>query len=316
MDLLLNPHDTIDKLFQDRISTLTKYSNDIHELVTNFGEKDYLEQCMSNKEFSSKLPNLTKKSLGSIPQNSLIRYRGLIQDVYDIEYSCALYEETNLSTNNKRYVLSKYRDNISQISLHDKDIGIIDFDLDDPTSITLQRQSLLCVPLPGETNWSKEYFTNNSNDTIANNTNNNQCYIDMNDENNHSRKRSASDDNIEMLYDNHNNNDNKSKKKSVKFADNATNGSYKVVSNNYGLPEFINENDVCCVVKIYDVESIKMNDMIEIIGIYSMDPLFSSQYINSNQSSSEIVDDNEYDTPIFTDNFSGNIIITLIYFLF
>jgi hypothetical protein len=310
MDLLLNPHDTIDKLFQDKISSITKNSKDIHDLVINFGEKDYLEQCMSNKEFSSKLPNLTKKSLGSIQQNSLIKYRGLVQDVYDIEYCCALYEETNLSSNNKTYVLSKYKDIIPQVSLNDKDNAIIDFDLDDSSTVTLQRQSLLCVPLPGETTWSREYFTNNN---ISN-----QSFVGINEQSNDSRKRSASDENIDMIDvddnniigdNNNNNNNNKSINKSVKFADNSSNSSYKVVTNNYGLPKYINENDVCCIAKIYDDESIRMNDMIEIIGIYSMESLTSSSndYINLNQPGSEIVDDNEYDTAIFTDNFSGSI---------
>ena len=37
--------------------------------------------------------------LGKLQQNKLVKYRGLVQDIYDIEYFCTLFEERSLATN-------------------------------------------------------------------------------------------------------------------------------------------------------------------------------------------------------------------------
>lgn len=55
-------------------------------------------------------------------------------------------------------VLSKYRDIIPNTSSTGKLEGSVDFDLEGPNSKTVERLSILLVPIPGESDWSIQYF--------------------------------------------------------------------------------------------------------------------------------------------------------------
>ncbi|CAM9711748.1 unnamed protein product, partial [Heterosigma akashiwo] len=46
------------------------------------------------------VPILTAESLkaGTLPNHSLVKYIGMVQDIFDLEFFCGVYEEVNCST--------------------------------------------------------------------------------------------------------------------------------------------------------------------------------------------------------------------------
>jgi len=104
MMAISKPLELIDNIFNQYNGINT--TNDIC-----IGEHEYYENLLQNNDidFYSNIPMLRKQSLGRLKQNTLVKYRGIVHDIYDIEFFCALFEERSLATNETRMVLSKYR---------------------------------------------------------------------------------------------------------------------------------------------------------------------------------------------------------------
>ncbi len=139
-----SPLSIIDEIF-DRCKDPSKDS---------FGEREYYEKLLCDESFVNRIPYLTAAAIGSIPHNSLVRYRGLVQDVYNMEYFVGVYERQG------RLALSKYRDVLEGSPSGSgwlPDTGAAGVDLSGPGARIMERHSLLCVPIPGESAWVQEY---------------------------------------------------------------------------------------------------------------------------------------------------------------
>ena len=104
-----NPLGFIDGLF---VSAMAQNGGKLD--TDEYGEHRAYEELMRNPEFVEKIPYLSKASLGRIPHNSLVRYRGLVQDVYNEEYFTGVYVQNTVDTDSgalhsSKLVLSKYR---------------------------------------------------------------------------------------------------------------------------------------------------------------------------------------------------------------
>lgn len=114
-DIIEHPFAVVDALYHQSLlqRSNTQPSPLSCDVVSDFGEKIFFDNLLQHPQLSASIPLLSsegrKHCIGQIKQNSLVRYRGLVQDIYDSEYYCASYEETNLHTKEKRMVLSKYR---------------------------------------------------------------------------------------------------------------------------------------------------------------------------------------------------------------
>ena len=93
-----------------------------------------------------------------------MRYRGLVQDIYNEEYYIGMYPKMNTSTGQTTMAVSKYRDYINDYN-DGSDVAI---DLDSDECRLVSRQPILFVPIPGETPWVDSYV-NNENNTTNNN---------------------------------------------------------------------------------------------------------------------------------------------------
>ena len=138
-DKISNPLGEIEKLFLRRLK-----SSNGHVNVNEFGEHSVYEKLLEDPDFVKDIPYLNARSLGRIQHNSLVRYRGIVQDVYDEEYFVGVYVQKQ-QTGESRLMLSKYRD-IVESSGEGATISYFD----SPDCKVMQRQSLLCVPIPGE----------------------------------------------------------------------------------------------------------------------------------------------------------------------
>ena len=125
-----NPLGFVESLFQARLEACEgKLDSD------EYGEHEAYEALLQKEDFVAKIPYLNQASLGRIPHNSLVRYRGLVQDVYNEEYFTGVYERKIVSKSDgtilsSNLVLSKYRDVIdeSQMIVSDEAIGVNDFE--------------------------------------------------------------------------------------------------------------------------------------------------------------------------------------------
>lgn len=145
-DELVRPLAVIDNLFQKQLleSTVDK--------LGEWGEVAHFikELGLHDEDRFAAIPCINEiDAVETVQPFSLVRYRGIVQDVFDPEIFAQFFEE-HASTESEgiRYVTSKYRDCIEPSPGHYlKDPG--------PSAFG-QRGVFYCVPLPGETQWAKE----------------------------------------------------------------------------------------------------------------------------------------------------------------
>jgi Mini-chromosome maintenance replisome factor len=57
------------------------------ESSSDIGERDAFERLLDqDPAFANKVPVLCRRSVGKLLPNTLVRYRGIIQDIFDSEY--------------------------------------------------------------------------------------------------------------------------------------------------------------------------------------------------------------------------------------
>jgi len=146
---LANPLAVIDGLFEAHAKAAAQGG----ALPAEWGEKLHFVKALGleDEENFAKIPCLNDVELAeSIPPFSLVRYRCLVQDIFEREvYSSILREQDTgpdgQSTGASRIVTTKYRDSLPAVAGKSlQDIG---------REGLSQRGACYCVPLPGETPW-------------------------------------------------------------------------------------------------------------------------------------------------------------------
>ena len=80
---------------------------------------------------------------GRVPSGTLVRYRGLVQDIFDPEYYLGVYAlQGEDGADASRWRSGRFRD-----------VAVGDAFPQEQGSVTLERQPVYCVPIPGETQW-------------------------------------------------------------------------------------------------------------------------------------------------------------------
>ena len=263
----MNPLDHISQLFQSQLQHVSSAAAP-SQALEGLNDKQAFDSYLSNQDFMNSIPYLRKSLLGRVGNHSLVTYRGLVQDILDMEYYCALYEEYNKQTNDRKLILSKYKDTIVAHNGGDNDVVI---DLDGPNSVIAERLALFCVPIPGETNWANRYF--NSQHTSTDTTMVNGVMSEQNTV--YNRKRQSNDDALLAPSTSSN-----SKRQVISSNSGDTvsatheDGAMQPSRNKFVYEGTHDSDEMCCMVKMYNsnsADSIKLNDMIEIVGILSLD---------------------------------------------
>lgn len=96
--------DLLNKLFEIQKSKNTVANIDI----TNLGEHYVFEQILNNTNAAALIPTLSKDKLGHLRPNTLCSYRGIIQEIFDIEFYCGLHHDKL----NDQFTLTKYMDTL------------------------------------------------------------------------------------------------------------------------------------------------------------------------------------------------------------
>eukprot|EP00752_Nemacystus_decipiens_P010697 g9526.t2 len=105
--------------------------------------------CSGSSPALHRVPVLCRESLaeGKLAANSLVRYRGMVQDQYEPEYFVGSFEEVETTTGMRSRVDVKYVDSIAQRPGHVNEY-------DGPGAKTMDRLPLYCVPVPGLSPWA------------------------------------------------------------------------------------------------------------------------------------------------------------------
>ncbi|XP_076461198.1 mini-chromosome maintenance complex-binding protein-like [Babylonia areolata] len=253
----------IDKPLQVIQSIINRLPADTKEID---GVKEYFAKQLKSAEALAWVPSINCHALHKVGADSLVRYRCMVQDMFDPELYLACYQVTSRKTGEVTQRSGHYRD-VASCTAGEQ------IHVDDPNNITGERQTLYCVPVPGESSWVKSVYAKQCNVPSTPSTSNSPV----------SRKRARDEDNGEgdgggeVTNGNHSGHGSISpQNRPVANGDQqaAAAASANVASPlpdlNFPLP---GEKGPACLVKVYgDGDALKVNDMIEVVGILSVDP--------------------------------------------
>ncbi|KAL8187260.1 UNVERIFIED_CONTAM: hypothetical protein K2H54_041991 [Gekko kuhli] len=110
---------------------------------------EYFREKLKENNATSWVPSLNDVPLHYLKPNSLVKFRCMIQDMFDPEFYMNIYETVDTHTKSRVTHFGKYRD-IAECGPHQE------IDLNPTKVVTAERQTFYCVPVPGESAWVKE----------------------------------------------------------------------------------------------------------------------------------------------------------------
>ena len=135
---------------------------------TDWGVSEYycniLNNNTNNQKILQSIPILTKKGIeqGIYKSGSLVRYRGMIQDVFDPEYYVGMTNGIHKQTMKEQLLPTKYMDVLSLPSEYEMSETNNDYR---NISNTMSRLPLFVIPTPGESKWVQEQYDDNISST-------------------------------------------------------------------------------------------------------------------------------------------------------
>ncbi|MEQ2303435.1 hypothetical protein AMECASPLE_016894 [Ameca splendens] len=106
---------------------------------------EFFKEQLKEKEAQTLVPSLNDVPLHYLKPNSLVKFRCLLQDMFDPEFYMEVYETVDPTTKAKMLRCGKY-----------KDVTESGVDLNSRSTVTAERQTFYCVPIPGENQWAKD----------------------------------------------------------------------------------------------------------------------------------------------------------------
>uniref|UniRef100_A0A665TFA7 Mini-chromosome maintenance complex-binding protein n=1 Tax=Echeneis naucrates TaxID=173247 RepID=A0A665TFA7_ECHNA len=213
------------------------------------------------------VPSLNDVPLHYLKPNSLVKFRCLIQDMFDPEFYMGVYETADPATKTKELRCGKYRD-VTECGV----------DYNSRNTVTAERQTFYCVPIPGE-NLSLTLlhsYAGSSQARVVPST----SYAPSRQKRSY-EEDDEGDDMDTHPADQHGNGD---CKRLETEAPSSQVGSASHLDLNFPLP---GEKGPSCLVKVYeDWDSFKLNDTLEVYGILSVSPALSALADEKDASSS------------------------------
>uniref|UniRef100_A0A8D2IZK6 Mini-chromosome maintenance complex-binding protein n=1 Tax=Varanus komodoensis TaxID=61221 RepID=A0A8D2IZK6_VARKO len=200
------------------------------------------------------VPSLNDVPLHYLKPNSLVKFRCMVQDMFDPELYMNVYETVDTHTKSRVLHFGKYRD-VAECGPHQE------IDLNAKQIVTADRQTFYCVPVPGESTWVKEISF------VAR-----VCPSTSYTPSRH--KRSYEEDEDMDVPDIHGSGE-------PKRLETEASARHQMISLNCSPPLDLNfplpgEKGPACLVKIYENgNSFKVNDILEVYGILSVDPVLN-----------------------------------------
>jgi len=271
-DWRTTPLQLVEKVFDDRARNPAAAGdgNPWHEKVTAFF-KSRVEEAGA----LASIPSLNDVLNHELTDGQLVRFRSMVQDMFDPEFYLSQYQVRNLSTGEMRTVSGRYRD-IAPCGPREELMT------DTDKCQTGDRLAFYCVSLPGEAPWvAQAYKTRSQSKAGPSGTNLNPLKRELEAETGDMEMDcggGAVPQEMETATS-----EIKKNKTEAAVINNVENNGDKVNGNNI---QKIRSNTVslnhpipgstgkAAIVKMYDVKEgeIKLNDMIEVVGVISLDP--------------------------------------------
>ncbi|KAK3598677.1 hypothetical protein CHS0354_006350 [Potamilus streckersoni] len=264
--------------------------------------KEYFAKQLKSPNALSWVPSLNDTPLHNLRPNSLVRYRCMVQDMFDPEFYLGAYEVLDTRTNTVCIESGKYKD-IAECLSHQR------INLESTRNVTLDRQTLYCIPIPGETEWVKTTYSDMNFTKVypSSSTTPQRCKRPLEEDEDLEGAWSSNAGQRDLasarLFTTQGD-DLSSTDAEMNFSntvlESTTQGS---VSNstpdlNFPLP---GETGVACLVKLYDgIDSFKVNDMVEFVGVLSVDPSLAHfhETASSNEQTEGMVVGSDFEEPI------------------
>lgn len=238
--------------------------------LNKLSEGIILNELVSDVNILQKIPTLSSQSIGAIRPDTLCRFRGIVKDLYDIEFFCGHLHDPRTD----RVVLTKYKDTIPNDLL---DLQGIENDCQQKNIYA--RQPILLSSIPGESEWCQSRQThpvNTNSNTVADVENTpsishldraNKRTLDISESsivspvNSSSKVRSDLSDMTTM-------------QSTDPVTTHTVSPSSAHESVTAALAHSLNPSSSHVLAKVYDglYDELRLNDMLEVIGIYTCDP--------------------------------------------
>ncbi|XP_060782068.1 mini-chromosome maintenance complex-binding protein isoform X2 [Neoarius graeffei] len=227
---------------------------------------DYFKEKLKVNDAQSWVPSLNDVPLHYLKPNSLVKFRCMVQDMFDPEFFMGVYETVDLSTNAKVLRCGKYKDVT--------DCGV---DFNSVKTVTSERQTFYCVPIPGESQWVKESYAGASQARVVPSTsytpNRHKRSYEEDEEMDTQTQQNDVVSGPQNVSDSHRNVDSKRLETEAPSQNTSPSHCSSTLDLNFPLP---GERGPACLVKVYNEwDSFKLNDMLEVFGILSVDPALS-----------------------------------------
>ncbi|XP_014847785.1 PREDICTED: mini-chromosome maintenance complex-binding protein [Poecilia mexicana] len=228
---------------------------------------EFFKEQLKEKEAQTLVPSLNDVPLHYLKPDSLVRFRCLVQDMFDPEFFMGVYETVDPATKARTLRCGKY-----------KDVTESGVDVNSRSTVTAERQTFYCVPIPGENQWAKDGYAE---------TTSNQGRVVPSTSYVPSRQKRSYEEDEEMevqpqkqkethtaspsAADPHGNGDCKRQETEAPSGQAAPASHLDL---NFPLP---GEKGPSCLVKVYeDWDRFKLNDTLQVFGILSVSPALSA----------------------------------------
>ncbi|GMJ11831.1 E2F target gene 1 [Hibiscus trionum] len=213
----------------------------------DWGALELFRHFLFQESGLSQVPILNPKTLRWVQHNSLVRYRGMIQDMLGNEFYVGAYREDGCSWRTNKFT------DVSQ------------YPMESPSDTCIwERRLLYCVPVPGQSSWTEP-----------------SCDMDPNWSPQSREKRRRMDDEDEDPMDLAPEDEVKSSPITKKMRDDGLHSAspepmdLKTASSSSSMStfQFVDRDNLPCLVKIYDSpeSDLKLNDVFEFIGVLTFD---------------------------------------------
>ncbi|XP_018566587.1 mini-chromosome maintenance complex-binding protein [Anoplophora glabripennis] len=228
-------------------------------------DEDNLSKLLEDHKVMDKIPLLNVNELHHLKDTTLVRFRGMVQDMHSPEYYLEKFEIINLTTSEKSVKSGKYHD--GAVSSEDE---TIDFNSD--KNVTAERETYVVISVPGINDWVQvieEEKYKISSDTSVTNKQAKRSHEEMETDDIDKEKPSTSTEDVP--------------KKSCTENSIDTNPKTQTLSKeyilNFPLPT---RTGKACHLKVYrDTSELKLNDVYEFVGFLAIDPITEAMYQES-----------------------------------
>lgn len=250
-DWINNPLEIVQKIFIEQEHT------NCHNSVVQ-----YFRKYLNEKDKYQMIPSLNDISVQHLKPNSLVRFRCMIQDMFDPEFYFEMYEVKDKYTNQCALKCGLYKDTLDckqteEIIIHS------------PRNVNGERLNYYCISVPGENTWVKSEFRQLSKSSMT------VFY---------SSKRPLGDDDVDYGIEVET-----KKRRSGEDIAEKTGDLQSTFMNELPYSNFsqLENNEIACIVKLYDIiDQFTVTDVIECIGILDI-------YSESKSDTEDDEDDNE-----------------------